>query len=103
MTIKIGGKDYRTKTPTDLDAKLLASTGLSVSEVAIALCGSPLPHLVARALKPFLPEDAPTVVELSSLIAAEGVVGVARSVAGLFKSDDSKASADGATTGQAAA
>lgn len=94
MSIKIGGKDYRTKKPSDLDAKILASTGLSTSEVANALRGSPLPHLVARALKPFLPEEAPTIVELSSLIADEGVVTVARDVAGLFKSDDSKANAD---------
>lgn len=65
MDIKIGEKSFRTRKPSDLDAALLSTTGCSAVETAKHLAGWPTPGRVASALRPFLPDDAPSVPDLA--------------------------------------
>jgi len=72
MEIKIGDKSHKTRKPSDLDAALLASTGCNAAETAQQLAGSPSAGRIASALRPFLPDDAPSTPELAHAIAASG-------------------------------
>ncbi|MBB5684291.1 hypothetical protein [Sphingobium boeckii] len=79
MTVQIGDKTYRVRKPKDLDAELLATTGCSAAEMEKILAGSPLAHLVARAILPFIDakEGEPVVSQgLAEEIAAAGVTAV---------------------------
>jgi hypothetical protein len=70
--MKIGDKDYRTSRPDNLDAQLVSTLGLSAAEVAQQLAGAPMPHVVAAALRPCLPKDAPSIPEIASAISGDG-------------------------------
>lgn len=67
--IKIADKDLKTSRPADLDARLIASTGCGTSEVETLLAAGP--DRAARALAPFLDKDAPALIELAQMIAAD--------------------------------
>ncbi|UAK23670.1 hypothetical protein [Sphingomonas nostoxanthinifaciens] len=82
--ITIGEQKFETTRPDDLDKKILSITGCSAAEVQRQMQGAPLAHSVARALRPFLPVDAPDVTTLSMMIADAGVVSVAGQVATLY-------------------
>lgn len=69
MDIKIGEKSFKTRKPSDLDVALLTTTGCNAVEAAKHLAGWPSPGRIASALRPFLPEDAPSVPELAQDIA----------------------------------
>lgn len=69
MEIKIGEKPFRTRKPSDLDAVLIAATGCNAAETAKQLAGWPSAGRVASALRPHLPDDAPSTPELAHLIA----------------------------------
>jgi len=97
MTIKIGDQDYRTSRPKDLSDKL-AAYGLSEAEVGHQLRGDPSPDLIARAIKPFLPADAPSVPELASAIAADKAAaqeGVAKAYKDEIAADEAEDGTDG--------
>jgi hypothetical protein len=70
MDIKIGGGTLRTRKPGDLDAALIAATGCSAAETAKQLAGWPSAGRIASALRPFLPDDAPSTPELAHSIAS---------------------------------
>jgi len=70
MDIKIGDKSFKTRKPSDLDAALITATGCSAVETARHLAGWPTAGRIASALRPFLPEEAPSTPELASDIAA---------------------------------
>ncbi len=70
MDIKIGDKSFKTRRPSDLDAALRAATGCNAAETAKQLGGWPSPGRVASALRPFLPEDAPSTPDVARMIAA---------------------------------
>lgn len=85
MKLKIGTTEHATARPKALDKALAASTGCSVAEVARMLGGQPAPDLVARALQPFLPEDArPGIPELAAAINDHGTADIAAKVASLY-------------------
>lgn len=85
MTVKIGDRQLATRRPQDLDRLLLEDTGCNAAEIATMLAGSPLAGLVARALRPFLPEgEAPPGLDLAAEIAEAGTIDVARRVAALY-------------------
>lgn len=65
MTITIGKSEFATRKPKKLDATLEASTGCNAAEIARTLMGYPSAGQVATALRPFLPDDAPSVSELA--------------------------------------
>jgi hypothetical protein len=71
--ITINGNSYRTSKPTDLDEKLIASTGHGQREVQALISGGP--SLAARALAPYLGkhegEPAPDLNVLACDIAAD--------------------------------
>lgn len=69
MAIKIGERSLATRRPQDLDAALVAATGCNALEMARILGGYANPGQVATALRPFLPEDAPSTPELAAEIA----------------------------------
>jgi hypothetical protein len=69
MEIKIGDKSFRTRKPSDLDGVLISTTGCSAAEAAQHLAGWPTPGRIASALRPFLPDDAPSVPDLAQDIA----------------------------------
>lgn len=78
MNITIGGKTYATRRPKDLDKQLQASTGCSAGEIHAMLGQSPLAHLVARALAPFIdPKESPSTSTLATEIAAAGITAAA--------------------------
>lgn len=70
MEIKIGEKSFRTRKPSNLDAVLIANTGCSAAEAVGHLNGWPSSGRIASALRPFLPDDAPSVPELAQSIAS---------------------------------
>jgi hypothetical protein len=67
--IKIAGTDLKTSRPSDLDAKLIASTGCAAKEIETLLAAGP--DRAARALAPFLDKDAPALNELAQRIAGD--------------------------------
>ncbi len=69
MSIEIDGVRYATKRPDDLDAQLIAATGCSSAEIEHLLVSGA--DRVAAAVRPFLPKDAPTIVELANAIAGD--------------------------------
>src|SRR5690242_15941215 len=85
MTVKIGNREIATRRPQDLDKILLADTGCNAAEIVGMLSGSPLAHIVARALLPFMAEaDRTSPPELAHEIAAAGIADVAAQVAALY-------------------
>lgn len=70
MDIKIGDKSFKTRKPQDLDAVLLATTGCNAVEAAKQLGGWPSPGRIASALRPYLPDDAPSTPEIAQMIAS---------------------------------
>lgn len=69
MSIEIDGVRYATKRPDDLDAQLVATTGCNSAEIEQLLVSGA--DRVAAAVRPFLPENAPTIVELANAIAGD--------------------------------
>jgi len=69
MDIKIGSKSFKTRKPSDLDAALIETTGCNAAETARQLEGWPSPGRIASAVRPYLPEDAPSTPELAQAIA----------------------------------
>lgn len=65
--ITIGGVEYSTRRPTDLDEQLIATTGCSSAEIDRVLSAGA--DRAARALRPFLPKDGPEHVDLARAIA----------------------------------
>lgn len=70
MDIKIGDKSFKTRKPSDLDAALISTTGCNAAETVVHLAGWPTAGRIASALRPFLPDDAPSTPELASEISA---------------------------------
>lgn len=70
--MKIGDKDFKTARPDNLDDQLVAPTGCNAAEIAQHLGGTPLANLIAAAVRPFLPDGAPSVPELAAAIGADG-------------------------------
>lgn len=68
MQFTVGDKSFKTRKPADLDAALLETTGCDAAETARHLAGYPLAGHVAAALRPFLPDNAPSVPELALAI-----------------------------------
>lgn len=68
MQIKVGETSFKTRKPADLDAALLETTGCDAAETARHLAGYPLAGHVAAALRPFLPDNAPSIPELALAI-----------------------------------
>lgn len=103
MDIKIGDKSFRTRKPSDLDGALLATTGCNAVEAAKHLAGWPTPGRIASALRPFLPEDAPSVPDLAQDIAgADEGPEILVAVKKLY-ADAASATSTPATTGTATA
>ncbi len=82
--LKFGEQQFPTRKPKDLDASLLAATGLCAAEIANQLRGNPLAHLVAEAARPFLDDSAPPAQALATAIAAHGVTEAAAQVLKLY-------------------
>jgi hypothetical protein len=90
--MKIGDSSYSPRRPRDLDAQLIASTGLDAADMASLLAGTPLAGHVAQALIPFLPEkDRPDALALAEAIAADGVAGVAAQVRAMYEGEEAPA------------
>ena len=70
MDIKIGSTSFKTRRPSDLDAALIATTGCNAAETAQQLAGWPSAGRIASAVRPFLPEDAPSTPEVAQAIAS---------------------------------
>lgn len=70
MTIKIGGKSFATRKPSDLDAQLGETTGCNAAEVARMITGNARADLIARAMAPFL-TDGPTWQEVMMMLNAD--------------------------------
>lgn len=100
MDIKIGDKSFRTRKPSDLDGALLATTGCNAVETAKHLAGWPTPGRIASALRPFLPEDAPSVPDLAQDIAGDEGPEILVAVKKLYV-DAASATSSPATTGMA--
>lgn len=67
--ISIGGVEYATRRPTDLDEQLVAATGCSSLEIdKIMAAGA---DRAAHALRPFLPKGGPDHIDLARAIAAD--------------------------------
>lgn len=71
MTITISGKTFATRKPADLDAALVVTTGCNARENLNIVSGHPLPSKIAAALRPFLPDDGPSVPELAIMVEKE--------------------------------
>lgn len=95
MTITIAGKSYPARRPSNLDERLMATTGSSAKEIAEMLKGHPIPGQVAAALHPFLGDDAPSVHELAVAIEEHGTRAVASEVAALLAKAPEAAPAKG--------
>lgn len=85
MTIQIGDRTFSIRTPKDLDDQLIAATGCNAAEHAAMLGGTPLASQLAKALHPFLAEDAPSVPELAMMIAEAGYEALVQPVRDLFR------------------
>lgn len=86
MTIKIGENALATRTPSDLDAVLVATTGCSAAETVAQLKRGGQPSHIARALHPFLADkDAPLVHDLAAMIAAADPADVRNQVIALYE------------------
>lgn len=82
--IKIGGKSYATRKPSDIDAKLLEVTGCDANEIVRNLNGIPLAGTVAAAIMPFLPDDSLSLVDLANLIDGDNLDEARRAVLALY-------------------
>lgn len=71
MTINIAGEKFSTRRPSDLDGALIAATGCNAAENFAIVGGFPLPSKIAAAVRPFLPDDAPSVPELAIMVERE--------------------------------
>jgi hypothetical protein len=91
--ITIGERSYTTHKPKDLDAALLESTGCNAAETAAAMAGNPNPGRLASALRPFLPDDAPSLPDLAAEIATSGD-GVLAKVRKLYSGEAEEAQDD---------
>lgn len=87
MDIKIGDKPFKTRKPGDLDAALRETTGCNAAETAQQLGGYPNPGRIASALRPFLPDDAPSMPELAHMIAVADDIEILAAVRKLYGSD----------------
>lgn len=87
MSIKIGDQTFATKRPKDLN-EALAQYSLSEAEMVSQLHVDANADVIARAVKPFLPAEAPSVPELAAMIAGDRAAAV-EGVRGLYKADDS--------------
>jgi hypothetical protein len=90
--IKIGKVELRTSRPKDLDAALIAATGVNAAEMASMLRGYPRAQTIAQALRPFLAEDGPSMPELASEIALADMREVQAKVAKLYGEVETEAS-----------
>lgn len=84
MDITLGGKPFKTRKPTDLDVALLSTTGCNAAETVRQLNGWPTPGRIASALRPFLPDDAPSTPELADSIARQDTAEVLAAVKKLY-------------------
>ncbi|MEH3107151.1 MAG: hypothetical protein PGN09_07675 [Sphingomonas fennica] len=69
--LKIGDTEFATKAPKDRDERVLAATGHSVEELRTGIMARMLSGTVAAVLHIHLPDDAPSVAELATAIAAD--------------------------------
>jgi hypothetical protein len=72
LTLELDGEKLVLEVPSDLDARLLALSGISAAEMHRQLCGNCIAGTLAKALAPLVPGLAVKRHELASLIAKEG-------------------------------
>jgi hypothetical protein len=78
--ITINGKSRKTSRPSDLNDRLIVSTGHGAGEIEALLSSGP--DRMARAVLPFLSEDTPAVGELARDIANDR--GAAEAIRALY-------------------
>jgi hypothetical protein len=69
MSLTIGALALTPRRPDDLDAQLVADTGCDAAEIETLLSAGP--DRAARALRPFLANDAPDIGTLAAAIARD--------------------------------
>lgn len=83
--ITIGTTKLETSRPADLDGALIAATGCSAADHVAMLTNRPTPVGVATALRPFLPDDAPSPPAIAAMINDDDLVRVRGDVVALLK------------------
>lgn len=76
MPIKIGERTLPTTRPADLDGLLVEQTGCTAAEHRQMLAKMGTPFQIARALRPFLADDAASVGDVAAMITDDDALAV---------------------------
>lgn len=86
-TVSLGGKEYPLARPDDLAARIVASSGISLAEAVPLLVESNIPALLARAVIPLLPANAPDTATVGELVGAGDMAEISAAVAPFYADD----------------
>jgi hypothetical protein len=84
LQLTLAGEKLALEVPTDLDAKLLASAGVSAAEIYRQLSGNCMAGTLAKALAPLVPGLAVKRHELASTIARHGATEIRRELRKIY-------------------
>lgn len=84
-TVTLGGEEYPLARPDDLEARIMAGSGISIAEARVLLVDSILPSLLARAVLPLLPAGTLDAAEAGELVGTGDMVAISAAIAPFYE------------------
>jgi hypothetical protein len=83
-SVTLGGKEYPLALPDDLAARIMAGSGISISEARVLLVGSILPSMLARAVEPLIPASSLDAAQIGELVGTGDMPAISAAIAPFY-------------------